>query len=170
MAQGDQYFLGYRQAEQERLQRQAQELAHEARWLLDQIGVGDGARVVEIGCGPQGCLDLLSERVGPTGSVVGVERNEDAANLARRFAADRKLANVQVLTGDARANGFSLRRRRQAVCRLAAATSEVTHPFIRARVWHSACRRTVRSEGGAALSVGRLSTAAKRPPALTPPA
>jgi SAM-dependent methyltransferase len=106
MAQREQYFLGYRQAEQERLQRQAQELAHEARWLLDQIDVGAGARVVEIGCGPQGCLDLLSERVGPTGSVVGVERSEDAANLARRFAADHKLANVEVLNGDARAIGL----------------------------------------------------------------
>jgi SAM-dependent methyltransferase len=106
VAQGDQYFLGYRQAEQERLQRQAQELAHEARWLLDQIGVGAGARVVEIGCGSQGCLDLLSERVGPTGSVVGVERSEDAANLARRFAADHNLPNVQVLNGDARASGL----------------------------------------------------------------
>ena len=106
MAQGDQYLLGYRQAEQERLQRQAQELAHEARWLFDQTGVGAGARVVEIGCGPQGCLDLLSERVGPTGSVMGVERSEDAVNLARKFAADHKLANVQVLNGDARASGL----------------------------------------------------------------
>jgi ubiquinone/menaquinone biosynthesis C-methylase UbiE len=106
MAQGEQYFLGYRQAEQERLQRQAQELAHEARWLLDHIGVGAGARVVEIGCGPQGCLDLLSERVGPTGSVVGVERSEEAVDLARKFVADRNLANVQVRNGDARASGL----------------------------------------------------------------
>lgn len=106
MTQADQYFLGYRQAEQERLQRQAQELAHEARWLLDQIGTRAGARVVEIGCGPQGCLDLLSERVGPTGSVVGVERSADAVELARKFAADHNLANVQVLNGDARASGL----------------------------------------------------------------
>ena len=59
MAEVDQYFLGYRQAEQERLQRQALELAPEAQWLFDQIGVQSGARVVEIGCGPQGCLELL---------------------------------------------------------------------------------------------------------------
>jgi len=106
MAQVDQYFLGYRQAEQERLQRQAQELAHEARWLLDQINVRIGARAIEIGCGPQGCLDLLSERVGPTGSVVGVERSDEAVNLARRFAADHHLANVEVLRCDARATGL----------------------------------------------------------------
>lgn len=106
MAERDQYFLGCRQPELERLQRQAQELAHEARWLLDQIGMPIGARVVEIGCGPQGCLDLLSERVGPTGSVVGLERSKEAANLARKFVADHDLANVQVLNGDARASGL----------------------------------------------------------------
>jgi len=33
----DEYFLGYRHAEQERLQRQAQELEQEARWLLDLV-------------------------------------------------------------------------------------------------------------------------------------
>src|SRR5437879_11837597 len=106
MAQVDQYVLGYRQAEQERRQRQAQELAHEARWLLDQINVPIGARAIEIGCGPQGCLDLLSERVGPTGSVVGVERSDEAVNLARRFAGDPHLTNVEMLRCDARATGL----------------------------------------------------------------
>jgi hypothetical protein len=33
--------------------------------LFDQIALTTGARVAEIGCGPHGCLDLLSERVGP---------------------------------------------------------------------------------------------------------
>jgi SAM-dependent methyltransferase len=102
----DQYFLGYRGAEQARLQRQAQELAHEARALFDRIAIGAGARVVEIGCGPQGCLDLLAERVGPSGRVVGVERSEDAVGLARRLVVDRGLANVEVLHGDARATGL----------------------------------------------------------------
>ncbi len=47
---------------------------------------------------------------------------------------------------------------------------EVTHAFIRALVWHSACRRTVRYEGGVAPSTTRLSKAANRSNALTPPA
>src|ERR671912_1650428 len=97
MAQEDQYFLGYSPSEQERLRWQAQQLAHEARWLLDQIGLAPGARVVEIGCGPQGCLDLLAERVGSEGSVVGVERGEDAVDLARRFARERELGKVEAL-------------------------------------------------------------------------
>ncbi len=106
MTEPEQYFLGYRQAEQARLQRQAEELADEARALFDRIGLAAGSRVVEIGCGPQGCLDLLSGRVGPTGHVVGVERSEDAVGLARRLIADRGLGNVEVLQGDARATGL----------------------------------------------------------------
>jgi SAM-dependent methyltransferase len=106
MTEPDQYFLGYRQAEQERLQRQAQELAHEARGLFDRVGLAAGERVVEIGCGPQGCLDILSELVGPLGHVVGVERSEEAVGFARQLVADRKLDNVEVLHGDARATGL----------------------------------------------------------------
>jgi ubiquinone/menaquinone biosynthesis C-methylase UbiE len=102
MTEPDQYVLGYRRAEQERLQRQAQELADESSWLFDQIGVAVGASVVEIGCGPHGCLELLSERVGPLGSVVGVERSQDAVDLARKMIQERALNNVDVLCRDAR--------------------------------------------------------------------
>src|SRR5262249_55839790 len=102
MPKADEYFLGYRHAEQERLQRQAQELEQESRWLLDQIGLRAGARAVEIGCGPRGCLDLIAERVGATGEVIGVERSDEAVGLARELIAARNLANVRVLHGDAR--------------------------------------------------------------------
>ena len=106
MTQPDQYVLGYRQAEQERLQQQAQQLAHESSWLFDQIPITSGARVVEIGCGPHGCLDLLSERVGPTGHVVGVERSAEAVALARTLVSQRNFRNVDVLEGDARSTGL----------------------------------------------------------------
>jgi ubiquinone/menaquinone biosynthesis C-methylase UbiE len=106
MTESDQYVLGYRQAEQERLQQQAQQLAHESSWLFDQIPVARGARVVEIGCGPHGCLDLLSERVGPAGSVVGVERSAEAVALARKLISQRNLGNVDVVEGDARTTGL----------------------------------------------------------------
>lgn len=102
VSQPDQYVLGYRQAEQERLQRQALELAHESTWLFDQMGVAAGMRVVEIGCGPHGCLELLAERVGPSGRVVGVERSADAVDLARKLVSERGLKNVEVLCRDAR--------------------------------------------------------------------
>jgi ubiquinone/menaquinone biosynthesis C-methylase UbiE len=62
--------------------------------------------VVEIGCGPHGCLDLLAKRVGPDGTVTGVKRNEELISLARRFIADRGLDNVKVIHGDGRATGL----------------------------------------------------------------
>ena len=102
MTEHDQYFLGYRRAEQERLQQQAEELAHEASWLLDQIGMVSGSRALEFGCGPQGCLDLLAARVGPAGSVVGIERSEASVALAQKLVAEQGLGNVEVLQGDAR--------------------------------------------------------------------
>jgi SAM-dependent methyltransferase len=106
MAESDPYLLGYRRAEQERLERQAEELAHESAWLFDQIGVREGWRVAEIGCGPRGCLALLSERVGAAGRVIGVERSEEEVDRARRFVADRSFTNVEVLCVDGRATGL----------------------------------------------------------------
>jgi SAM-dependent methyltransferase len=106
MAQADQYVLGYRHAEQERLQQQALQLAAESERLFDQIGIGPGARIVEIGCGPRGCLDLLANRAGPTGQVIGLERSEDAVVLARAFVAEKGLSHVEVVQGDARATGL----------------------------------------------------------------
>jgi hypothetical protein len=45
VSEPDPYFLGYRQAEQERLERQAHELAHDSGGLFDQVGVREGWRV-----------------------------------------------------------------------------------------------------------------------------
>jgi SAM-dependent methyltransferase len=106
MNESDPYLLGYRHTEQERLERQALELAHESSWLFDQIGVRKGSRVVEIGCGPRGCLDLLSERVGSKGKVIGVERSAEQVERARKFAADSHLKNIEVLCVDARDTGL----------------------------------------------------------------
>ena len=109
MAANEEYFLGHSVVEQRRLQQQAQELAHESTWLFDQIGIAPGSRVVEIGCGPQGCLELLSDRVGPEGYVVAVELSEHAVELARRFLADRGITNAEVRQGHGGATGLEKR-------------------------------------------------------------
>lgn len=89
------------QSEQEQLQHQAHQLAGESSWLFDQMGVTSGAHVVEIGCAPPGCFRSLSDLVGPSGSVVGVERNGDAFELARTLISEHGLLNVEVLEADA---------------------------------------------------------------------
>ena len=104
--EADQYLLGRSESEEARLRRQADELAGEARWLLDQLGIQPGARAIDLGCGPCGILDLLSERVGPSGRVVGVEKSERFVDLARTFVANRRLGNVDILLGDAKSTGL----------------------------------------------------------------
>jgi ubiquinone/menaquinone biosynthesis C-methylase UbiE len=98
-------FLGYKRAERQ-LERQAEQLAREVAWLFDRVGPLEGGRVVELGGGPRGYLHALSERVGFTGSVVGVEQSADAAALARMLIARRALGNVELVHGDARSTGL----------------------------------------------------------------
>jgi ubiquinone/menaquinone biosynthesis C-methylase UbiE len=103
----DQYFLGHSSAEQHRLRQQARELATDSSHMFDQLPLLPGARVLEIGCGPQGCLQMLSDRVGPTGSVVGVEMSEEAVSMAQAFVAEHKLRNVEVRHGNAKSTGLA---------------------------------------------------------------
>ena len=106
MAEVDQYLLGRSEAEERRLTKQVEELEGEARWLLDQLDIQSGSRAIDLCCGPRGIVDLLSERVGPQGAVVGVERSEHFVASARKFVANRQLANVAILHGDATATGL----------------------------------------------------------------
>jgi SAM-dependent methyltransferase len=103
MTELDSYLLGRSLREEERLHKQVQELAGEARWLLDQLEIRPGARAIELGCGPRGVLELLSERVGPTGTVIGLDRNEGLVASAREHVVEHQLINVEVVQGDARA-------------------------------------------------------------------
>jgi|SRR5215467_12739871 len=89
--QPNEYLLGHSANEEERLRRQPQELAPDSRRLLDQLDIRPGDRAIDIGCGPQGILDLLSERVGARGKVVGFERSESTVHLAKQFIVEHDL-------------------------------------------------------------------------------
>lgn len=95
------YVFGGNQVELDRLVGQAEDLKPEAEWLLGTIGVATGWSAVDIGCGPIGIMDLLAERVGRQGRVVGVERESRFAAMARHEIARRGLGNTRVVEGDA---------------------------------------------------------------------
>jgi protein-L-isoaspartate O-methyltransferase len=90
------YPLGGTQNERDRLLRQAKAYEPQANWLLDQIGVQRGWRAIDIGCGPIGILNLLSERVGPEGRVVGLEREGRFVEMGKAEIAKRGLHNVEM--------------------------------------------------------------------------
>jgi len=106
MTDTDPYLLGHSAEEEQRLRRQVRELEPEARSLLDRLDPRPGSTAVDLGCGLEGILGLLAERVGPHGRVIGVEKDPHFAALARRFVAERGAENVEVIERDARATGL----------------------------------------------------------------
>ena len=106
MAQPDHYLLGRGEAEEARLKRQIADLAPDSDAQFEKIGINAGERILDLGCGTGGTLHLLSKRVGPTGSVLGIERSPHFVGLARRFVADHALPQVEVREDDAYNTGL----------------------------------------------------------------
>jgi SAM-dependent methyltransferase len=100
------YALGSSLGESARLQRQAEELAADSAALLDLVGLRPGQAAIDLGCGPRGIVDLLAERVTPTGRVAGLDADPAHTAMAAEFAAGRGLTGVEVITADARATGL----------------------------------------------------------------
>jgi ubiquinone/menaquinone biosynthesis C-methylase UbiE len=100
------YSLGHNHSESSRLQRQADELFAQSAALVDRTTLGPGDVCLDVGCGPRGILDLLAERVGPEGKVVGVDADPNHVRMATRMAAERNLDWVKVLQADARNSGL----------------------------------------------------------------
>src|SRR5262249_53552385 len=100
------YVLGGTQTEQQRLTAQAEGLEEPARWMLDRIGLKPGLRVVDVGCGPIGIMNLLSERVGADGTVIGVEREPRFFDMARAEQRRLGLSNVKLVNADALKTGL----------------------------------------------------------------
>lgn len=100
------YVLGSDRSERERLIRQAGSYASEASLLLDQVGVRPGWRVAELGCGPLGIMNFLSERVGDTGQAVGVDNDPRMITTAREIADELGLHNVTLVAAGATDTGL----------------------------------------------------------------
>jgi ubiquinone/menaquinone biosynthesis C-methylase UbiE len=62
--------------------------------LFDRVELGAGMRCLDLGSGGGDVTFLMSQRVGPTGSVTGIDMDEVKLGLAREAAAAQGLANV----------------------------------------------------------------------------
>lgn len=100
------YTIGSNPAERDRLRRQSDELWAHSQALLDRAGVKPGWSALDLGCGPRGTLELLSERVGVTGRVTGLDFNAEHVAQAQELVDERRLTNVDVVQGDARHTGL----------------------------------------------------------------
>jgi len=68
------------------------------RRVVDALRLDRGDTVVEIGCGTGANLPLLAREVGPTGTVIGIDRSQGVLERARRNA--RGYPQVEVLRAD----------------------------------------------------------------------
>ena len=94
------YVLGDTGAEHERLIRQAAIFDPFTERLFRDAGIGPGQRVLDVGSGVGDVAMLAARLVGPTGTVVGVERDAGTLTKARERVAEAGLDNVTFVETD----------------------------------------------------------------------
>jgi ubiquinone/menaquinone biosynthesis C-methylase UbiE len=94
------YALGYTDAEQARLIRQAALNAPHTERLFREAGIGPGHRVLDLGSGMGDVSMLVAGLVGASGEVVGIERDAISIERAQARVAAVGLRNVSFLNAD----------------------------------------------------------------------
>ena len=88
------YALGYTNAEHDRLIRQAERIAPITKRLFLEAGIGPGQRVLDLGSGVGDVALLVARLVGPSGEVVGIERDASSIARAKARVSEARLRNV----------------------------------------------------------------------------
>jgi SAM-dependent methyltransferase len=94
------YLMGRSEAETRRLMAQHQLYSRFTRRLLEDAGIAEGMKVLDVGSGAGDVALLAAELVGPTGSVVGVDQDPGVLDTARARAEASGLTNVSFHAGD----------------------------------------------------------------------
>ncbi len=78
---------------------------HSAK-ILPSLGIGEGDRVVDVGCGFGDTAILFAQRVGPSGSVLGIDCCDGFLKFGREEAKAAGAENVTFIEGDAQSYPF----------------------------------------------------------------
>lgn len=96
------YIMGHSDHERERLIQQAGLLGPLSERFLRHAGIAPGMRVLDVGCGVGDVSFLCSALVGPTGEVVGVDRDPAVIGRARQRLQEFGTAGVTFMEADYR--------------------------------------------------------------------
>ena len=69
--------------------------------VVEALPLKQGQVVLDVGCGTGLCCGLLREKVGPGGTVVGIEESPEMAAVAREYIAREGWRNVTVVQSSA---------------------------------------------------------------------
>ena len=94
------YLLAGQPSELERLRLQSLVWEPTGRQLLAKLDDGSGGRALDVGCGALGWLRILSEWVGGSGQVVGLDIDESLLDAARSFLDTEGISNVELVVDD----------------------------------------------------------------------
>lgn len=107
------YALGYSESEFRRLEFQGEFFRDLTEDVLCRAGIGSGMQALDIGCGVGDVSLLVGRLVGPSGSVLGIDRSEEATAVARRRAAAAGFDHLRFETSDI--DAFSTRQQFDAI-------------------------------------------------------
>ncbi len=62
--------------------------------VLKEVGIKEGASVLDFGCGPGSYIRPLANLVGPSGKIYALDVHPLAIQMVKRLAARKQLANV----------------------------------------------------------------------------
>ncbi len=68
---------------------------------VDALALSPGDTVVEIGCGTGANLALIQDKIGPTGTLIGVDLTDAMLTMARRRVREQGWDNVELVQSDA---------------------------------------------------------------------
>ena len=92
------YAMGSSDRERRRLMRQGELLRELLADAFRAAGIGPGMRVLDIGSGAGDVAMLAAELVGPTGSVVGLDKDSASIAWATKRVADAGITNIHFQT------------------------------------------------------------------------
>jgi SAM-dependent methyltransferase len=96
----ERYILDGSDEDLKRLLQIAELNADRARAAFMDVGIAEGWRAIDCGCGPLGALAVLAELVGPRGRVIGVDFTTGTVERAREVVHQLGLPNVDVIQAD----------------------------------------------------------------------
>ena len=83
---------------------------------VERLALRPGTRVLDVGCGTGASALPAAARVGPTGTVIGIDLADRLLEIARQKAASRNLGNAEFHFGDMEQLGYPDRHFDAVIC------------------------------------------------------